>query len=1577
MSASNLRDSWSRSNPYELQVSDILSDGDTSSEVDDIGPGGDYSARMAELFEGVDPESIAHKGEDDDDEDEEFLYEGVDSSAVGGYDEQLREVLGEDSDEEGETGTMRTGPIGISSPPFSQDENARPTLGNDHSPTESLNGNLTPELGEPSSAGLNVSDFKLARPFLHPTVSRLRSYTPQLTNLRSNDSSATSHSHLYEGVSPSPSHFSSLSRISSVSNARSVSSTNDKDAEINTVHKTRRVFKWTDLHIITRTMFSKASQKASHVLGAPLLGFPTTLAANGLVCIGTTEGKVVVHDFSQSLICVCESKTLGSALGPVTAIALSHDQTFVASGHASGYIQLYNLKQPHNPVRSVPPTTLIAVSSGRKEGHIQGSRIVSVGFIAGRHTALVSADEHGLSFFHSLGKILFVEASDILRILGRYPESIVPASSATQSKLQNMTTSVPTFFPREDSQGRRKSRHTVLAMSPLPLGSVPYSTDSHYVVALLTPTKLVVVGLKPTPRTWFKCPREPEEGGQWKSKSKWVGTLAWYPSILRPGYAGEEAPNNMADSSTAPMLVYSWGSSMHLIKVYERQIKQTVNNSKTGKNNEIEIGAITYEQTRKWNAHEDILALQWLNHNQVVVITHNNLGIYDIKLSRLVEQAAFNSLTLVSPRTHGDDDPGQESHIVSHSIRVYKGKIFVLKKDRLMVGTLLTWADLILSLVENGDFLQAIDLARSYYTGEAPGNRNNLPDDDAERKVVVGEKLRSLMDASAQYAFSEDRMTDNTHSTPDNRGVDRTSVFEGLVSVCCRASVALGDFEYLFEDLFQKYDDSGIASIYLRQLEPFILGNQIRYVPPRITQRLVALHQQDGRPEYVERIIWHMDPSCLDLNQAIHLCQRFHLYDALIFIYTSAMRDYVAPVVELLGLIRKVQQFRKLKSDLLIKTGSVLDANSSMESTIINAYKIYPYLSNVLSGLTYPSEEPLNGEDAYKAKRDIYNFVFFGRSSVWPPGDGGMLVLTSNEEGGIEPTYPYARQLLLFDSESFLHSLDIAFEDAYLNDESQTINRSIIVRIILEIVASGQLPQEDITMVNIFIARNVPKYPQFLHITSSSLHSVLIGLAADLDPKTREDRQLAAEYLLSAYNPHDSERIAALFERAGFFRILRTWHYHEKRWTKLLSTYIDDPDISSRELIGQIATVITDASKAQKGHISDDLVVIVSKSLPRLLRVDIPGTARMIDTFIPDLHQKALESFGGQANADHSRYEYLRSVLFDQSNEEDVGDVRLRRSSEHLPTGLHQTFFDLECQFHPTEVIPSLQALSLDNLHLDEILETCEIHQVYDAVIWATNWQGRPQKALSKAETFQTRIMHTLLTDLKGNADSAYIDQELSSLQAIANVCKDICMEHSQYSSSDVPLEDMWFELLNSEIRCVQTISSSAHLLLSKCSTNEPSDHLHGNVEKIMTSLRTLVQATFSSLVSITSTSAVSFPRLFKRLVNATPSSSGAHYTEFRMILLGMLESYRSDEDLLLMLKHLIDRDLFDTIERVTRERACGWAAVQAICQFCRQPFGQMQGSGSMVIASKPITISRTGIIFHEGCKPTPDVVHI
>ena len=131
------------------------------------------------------------------------------------------------------------------------------------------------------------------------------------------------------------------------------------------------------------------------------------------------------------------------------------------------------------------------------------------------------------------------------------------------------------------------------------------------------------------------------------------------------------------------------------------------------------------------------------------------------------------------------------------------------------------------------------------------------------------------------------------------------------------------------------------------------------------------------------------------------------------------------------------------------------------------------------------------------------------------------------------------------------------------------MSRQIIIKILLEIVATsnGILSSADITFVNIFVARNVPKYPQFIQITPSSLQDLLVGLASDQDLSTREDRQLAVEFLLSVYTPHDSEGILRLFEGAGFYRILRSWYRQERQWTQLLQTYLHDPDMDTEEML--------------------------------------------------------------------------------------------------------------------------------------------------------------------------------------------------------------------------------------------------------------------------------------------------------------------------------------------------------------------------------------------------------------------------
>lgn len=166
------------------------------------------------------------------------------------------------------------------------------------------------------------SSSKLSRPFLHPTISRLRSYTPQASRMPSSGSVGTLQSHTFDGISPSPSHFSDISRSSSPFNGNGNSNTHGSKNG-NTDDFSREVFRWTQLRNIGHQIYAKSSLKASTILGSIGLGSPMVMAANGLICIGTDSGRIFVFDFKQNLKCICGSESSSTLIYPILFIVCS------------------------------------------------------------------------------------------------------------------------------------------------------------------------------------------------------------------------------------------------------------------------------------------------------------------------------------------------------------------------------------------------------------------------------------------------------------------------------------------------------------------------------------------------------------------------------------------------------------------------------------------------------------------------------------------------------------------------------------------------------------------------------------------------------------------------------------------------------------------------------------------------------------------------------------------------------------------------------------------------------------------------------------------------------------------------------------------------------------------------------------------------------------------------------------------------------------------------------------------------------------------------------------------------------
>lgn len=63
-------------------------------------------------------------------------------------------------------------------------------------------------------------------------------------------------------------------------------------------------------------------------------------------------------------------------------------------------------------------------------------------------------------------------------------------------------------------------------------------------------------------------------------------------------------------------------------------------------------------------------------------------------------------------------------------------------------------------------------------------------------------------------------------------------------------------------------------------------------------------YEKRGMLEALEACIVHLDVSSLDIDQVMRICQTYGLYDAKIHIHNRGLRDYIAPLQELMPVLQ-------------------------------------------------------------------------------------------------------------------------------------------------------------------------------------------------------------------------------------------------------------------------------------------------------------------------------------------------------------------------------------------------------------------------------------------------------------------------------------------------------------------------------------------------------------------------------------------------------------------------------------------------------------------------------------------------
>lgn len=705
--------------------------------------------------------------------------------------------------------------------------------------------------------------------------------------------------------------------------------------------------------------------------------------------------------------------------------------------------------------------------------------------------------------------------------------------------------------------------------------------------------------------------------------------------------------------------------------------------------------------------------------------------------------------------------------------------------------------------MRSGDFLEGIELATLFYNGKFTQTVVGLPEDEQARKQLVGEKLMELLVASLNFAFASTRAFE---TFDDDIAGNGTVLFHDLASGCIKACLSMNNLEFLFDTVYERFCEANVPGAFLQVLEPYILEERVSDVPPAVMKDLVDYYCSKRWISRLEQIIWHVDPQCLDIDQIVSMCHREGMYEAMMYVWNRNMNDYVSPLVEMLKVIRSVlkqensrfgvsshpNQREKVRM-ASIESGKALEYPDQMEEDSDqrqNAEKLFDYLKMIWTGRTYPDGAPMSSSKANEARSAVYTFVFSGRCVVWPRV-GGKLVLTADDD---EPTYPYLRLLLRFNTKKFLNALETAFEDPWLNggedimtstleEETQgkVISRQIIINTLLDVMGGGQsgnaLPvppprpkqsfststvqsvkssptntttdsdSEGLVQLYMFIATNLHKYTTFILLPPTVLHKILVRLAEENNTSTRQERQIAVQNLLTVYTPVNEEEMILYYEDAGFWRVLEDVYQRDRKYGKLVEAYLKDDERRDMvfDCVYRLLDSRSDLNEMKRNEVKNVFMIRISQ----FVEMDGQKTAKVVDKFFDGKHEEAVRRLEEDREfddddsheiADKHVFLYLRGLLepyASQENEETGSASRgessfttSARISTNVDPRIQERYIELMCRFDPSGVYNYLNTRLDSQVDLKTVQESCEKHGVMDAVVWIMEKSGNMQGAL-------------------------------------------------------------------------------------------------------------------------------------------------------------------------------------------------------------------------------------------------------
>ena len=1305
-------------------------------------------------------------------------------------------------------------------------------------------------------------------------------------------------------------------------------------------------------------------------------GSPTAIAVHPkFIAIGTSKGLVIVFDHFQNVRQVLGNVGETEPDSPCTAIDVSAGGDFLICGFQNGRIVLWDM---------IKGTSLKAVSDAHE------SPVVSLRFYKDQKPFVISVDTKGI-----VNKLTF-------------------------SKMMGYMNVVDTDLILDGAAGK------IPAISVLPQGSnnnkCVQITDQYCFVALSSEQVTFIIAIEPEVKVLYRWPRP-------------MGIQPDQP--LLPSLAFGWVNIAGCARVPAPTLARGWGNHVQFVEVVFPG-GNVHSHSKHGWPN--------FEEHKSIELCSPVLSCQWLGDQTISYLnSKDELAVFDTLSMQELEIVDVLSLELVYASYRANTKGGEDSRSFGNSFRACNSILYMLGLKELRTARVQSWTARIDTLIEDGEWLEALAVALEHYEGlktAAAGRaeRNRFPPvffrdrrndqcvvdifkmsqtnqrtgakedvfrhEDGDKTIWccgetpyasdVSERLEKAFqnarsgpaEANVPMGVAErvaDLIMDYVRLAIANAPVsskvfsfDLTQThYQILAGVCIEFCAIIRRTDLLFNEIYKRFKDCDKSQVFLELLEPYILNNQLKTLPPEALHDFVKHYTENNRSLRLEQCLLHLRAKNLDFDTVIKLCHKHQLYSALIYVYNEGLKDYITPIDVLADACKKASR----------------DNAESREKRFFG-YKLLLYMSYCFQGKSFPMNEslPENEIPTIQAKVCRHIFQFDPESKSKP--------------------YPILRRLLKIDCSVLFQTISDLFEDPRVefgestekkaaagpkyNKETCPTRLDITLALAQVILGnpgsskSSSFGSYEQSQMYMFEARllssgtiDAKRYADARNGSEQGMMDDLMRFlavgtltqgerVADSQEVDAENRQEMLVRLLQRLtrDHYDENTILRLVTRERMNRAAVYLYKERNEFSKTVKYYLLDADKEYQMNVFTYIRTEYEKVQAKEADASSSLSPIekgVMEHAPFLLEVDTYALVVLILELLPKFYKKVIRQFEAMGSPDGARCEfmYLNQIWSDDSDIQELLDRSKIRLDED--STLQQRYIALLCEYKSSALVPYLE--SHDNYNLEECLALCQKYGITDAEAFLLERTGDVNGALSLILQTIEQKLKLLKPALRGYGPTTGQESIIEAVQEgrdvaqTLNIAISMCQRNSLREQDD-QAERLWFALVDKFLK-IQNYVKKAIVAKRKTSTSN------------LSSTQTPMQLALNEYIRIVLERMASHVSLKKILFKITTEHGNDEFGEFRHTIFGMLETYKYEQNIYTTANGLISVDLYEQVMMLHGSQVKTLAPATNTCGYCgvelgKAPFNMGNSSalgGEKWHRQQSLTmIIAPGRVFHESC---------